>query len=208
MDTPAEDRHTQPVNFIHFHGLLLLVVHHDGIDYLPAKPLCDLAGLRWKSAQRTLLDGDNAVLYGMQRLIPPVFAGHGPTCGSQEAVLHLRLDRSLMFLARISTNHMRAKGHTTSADAVLALQIELAQVLHRYETHGLAVKAVRSNTLRDLHQFARTRNLLTDMGERRAFTLLLRRELLDLGLPADLFDEAQGELFGRVAAREASPTDR
>ena len=205
--TPTEDRSTRPVNFIHFHGLQLLVVEHAGIDYIPARPRTELAGMQWKGAQRSLFDGDNAILYGTARLIPPIFAGHGTTGCPEAGVTYIRLDRSRMFLARISTNNMRAKGNTLAADQLLTLQTEWAGVLHRYKTLGVAVKSGRSNTLLDLHQFARTRNLLTHPGERRAFTLLLRRELLDMGLPADLFDEPQGELFGREATGEASLAD-
>ena len=72
-----ENRSTRAVNFINFHGLTMLVVEHQGIDYIEAKPLCDLSGIDWRGARRALQEGDNAVLYGVQRLIPPQIAGVG-----------------------------------------------------------------------------------------------------------------------------------
>ena len=193
MNNP-EDRSTRAVNFIHFHGLNLLVVEHQGVEYVPARPLAELAGMQWKGAQKSLNDGDNAVLYGTCRLNPPVFAGHGITGYPENGITYIRLDRSRMFMARISTNNMRAKGNATAADQVLALQTEWAEVLHAYETHGVAIKAGRSNALREIHQLARTRSLVTDPAERRALTTLLHEELRALGLPVNTLDGRQGEL--------------
>lgn len=189
-----EDRRTRAVNFIRLHGLTLLVVEHEGVEYIEAKPLCDLAGVHWKTAQRTLQAGDNAVLYGAKRLNPPGIAGFGSLKTPEEGVLYLRLDRSRMYLARISTDRMRANGNAAGAEQVLALQIEWAEVLHKYETHGVAIKSGRTGALRELHQLARTRALLTDPRERRALTALLHRELRALGLPIDSFDDPQGDL--------------
>lgn len=99
-----------------------------------------------------------------------------------------------MFLARVSTNNMRAKGSHTAADQLLALQTEWAQVLHRYETHGIAMKAQRSNTLRDLLALARVRDGMRDPREQRAFTHLLHEEMRAIGLPLDALDDPQGRL--------------
>ena len=189
-----QDRSTQPVSFINFHGLNLLVARHQGIDYIEAKPLCDLSGVDWRGARRALQEGDNAVLYGVQRLIPPQIAGLGGLKSPEDGVLYLRLDRARMYLARISTDRMRANGNAEGAEKVLALQTEWAQVLHTYETHGVAAKASRSNGLKDLHQLARTRALLTNPRERAAFTQLLHQELAAVGLPLDTFDDAQQTL--------------
>ena len=189
-----ENRKTKPVNFINFHGLTLLVVEHQGIDYIEAKPLCDLSGIDWRGARRALQEGDNAVLYGVQRLIPPQIAGVGGLKSPEDGVLYLRLDRARMYLARISTDRMRANGNTEGAEKVLALQTEWAQVLHRYEAHGVAIKAGRSSLLRDLIGLAKVRDGMADPRERKAFTHLLHEEMRALGLPLDTLDSPQGSL--------------
>lgn len=131
-----ETKCTRPVNFIRFHGLNLLVVEYDGIEYVPAKPFCDLSEVDWKGAKRTLQRGDNAVLYGVKRLNPPQIDARGGDITPRNEVLYLRLDRSQMYLARINTDRMRAHGNDVGADQVLALQLEYADVLHAWEAGG------------------------------------------------------------------------
>ena len=189
-----EDRSTQPVNFINFHGLNLLVARHQGIDYVEAKPLSDLSGVDWRGARRALQEGDNARLYGVQRLIPPQIAGLGGLKSPDEGVLYLRLDRAHMYLARISTDRMRANGNTEGAEKVLALQEEWAKVLHTYETHGVVVKSSRSNALRDVLGLQKARNTCTDPRERAAFTRLLHLEMAAIGMPLAALDEPQQPL--------------
>jgi len=190
----SEDRSTRAVNFIIFHGLTLMVVEHNGIEYIEAKPLCDLAGIQWKGAQRVLESGDNTILYGICRLDPPEISGLGTLKCPDSGVLYLRLDRSRMYLARISTDRMRANGNIDAADQVLALQIEWAGVLHRYETQGVAFKSCRNTALRDLMTLAKTRDGMSDPRERIAFTHLLHEEMHAIGLPLDSFDPPQTQL--------------
>lgn len=189
-----EDRRTRAIELITFHGLTLMVVEHNGIEYIEAKPLTDLAGIDWRGARRTLQEGDSAVLYGATRLDPPSIAGLGGLKSPPEGVLYLRLDRSRMYLARISTDRMRANGNIDAADQVLALQIEWAGVLHRYETQGVAFKSGRNTALRDLMTLAKTRDGMSDPRERIAFTHLLHEEMRAIGLPLDSFDPPQTQL--------------
>ncbi len=190
----VENPATRAVNFISFHGLTLMVVEHEGVEYVEAKPLCELAGVQWKGAQRTLEGGDNAILFGIRRLSPPEIAGLGTAKCPESGVLYLRLDRSRMYLARISTDRMRANGNVDAADQVLALQIEWAGVLHRYETHGIATKSSRIGALRELLQAAKIRDGLADVRERTAFTHMLHEEMVAAGLPLELFDPPQRQL--------------
>ncbi|HDX0791815.1 TPA: phage antirepressor N-terminal domain-containing protein [Stenotrophomonas maltophilia] len=190
----TEDRATRAVNFINFHGLTLMVVEHEGVEYVEAKPLTDLAGIDWRGARRALQEGDSAILYGATRLEPPSIAGLGGLKSPPEGVLYLRLDRSRMYMARISTDRMRANGNGDAADQVLALQIEWAGVLHRYETQGIAMKNGRNGILRDLLALAKTRDGLNDPRERSAFTHLLHEEMRAIGLPMDSLDAPQGKL--------------
>jgi len=197
------------VKSIHFHGLELAVLNADGIDYIPAKPLCDLAGLDWKSAKRTLQSPDKVYLYDIKRLIPPHIEGLGglkPPRSSHkttknegeselklqnDGVLCLRLDCSRMYVAQISTERMRANGNDAGADRVRALQKEWARVLHAYETHGIAVKGGQRNALRELAQTARTIEQIRDPGTRQMLAAALHDELAVLGLPADTLDNIQ-----------------
>lgn len=187
-----EGRSTQPVNFINFHGLTLLVVEHAGIGYVPARPLAELAGMQWKGAQRSLNEGDNAVLYGTVRLNPPVFAGQGTPGCPEKDITYIRLDRSRMFMARISTNNMRANGNAEGAEKVLALQTEWAEALHAYETQGIAVKSTRNSQIREINGLLRSIQLAKAPDIRAGLEQLLREELAALG--ATVIPSRQGEL--------------
>jgi len=198
------------VKHIRFHGLELALLNADGVDYIPAKPLCDLAELDWKSAKRTLQSPDKVYLFGIKRLIPPHIEGLGglkpprsrhkmaKTGGEPgdkaspiEGVLCLRLDCSRMYVAQISTERMRANGNHAGADRVRALQKEWAKVLHDYETHGIAVKGGPHNALRELAQTARAIEQLRDPRIRQMLAAALHDELTALGLPVDTLDDAQ-----------------
>jgi hypothetical protein len=69
----AIDNATKAVSFFDFHGMTMLVTRHQGKRYVEAKPFGDLLGMRWRTLRETLQSGDNAILYGTKRLIPPVF---------------------------------------------------------------------------------------------------------------------------------------
>ena len=61
--------------------------------------------------------------------------------------LCLRLDRVHMYLARVNTSILRAKGKADAADWLLAMQKEWAGALYQYEMHGIAVKAGQHKAL-------------------------------------------------------------
>jgi hypothetical protein len=181
---------TQPVNFIRFHGLTLLVVEHEGVEYIAARPIADLCGMDWKGAKRSLKSDDNAVLYGTRALLPPRIDGVGeasfPQTASREAI-YIRLDRARMFLARVSTAQMRAQGNVSAADALLALQIEWAAALHAYETTGVAVKRGHHEALATALQLVKARAACADARERAVLTTMLHEVFAALGhpVPAD-----------------------
>lgn len=177
---------TTPVNFIRFHGMTLLVVAHDGVEYIEARPLCDLAGMYWKSARRTLFSPENAKLYGTSELFSPVFGVSETNIGPQEAV-HIRLDRARMFLARINTARMKAHGNVDAAEALLELQIEWAEALHAYETDGVAIKRGNREARAELIGLIKARGTPPTPGEREALTALIRDTFESLGqvLPTD-----------------------
>lgn len=188
------DKTTRPVNFIRFHGLTLLVVENGGIEYTEAKPLTDLCGIHWKSAKVTLKSGDNAVLYGTTALFPPKIDGVGSASTPQNEALYIRLDRSRIFLARVSTSQMRAQGNVVAAETLLALQIEWAEALHSYETNGIAVKKGRREDLGDLGLLYKLRGMAKTPEERAALARQIADHHKEMGYPLTP-DRQQGSLF-------------
>lgn len=185
---------THASNLIRFHGLTMLLVEHEGVEYIPLKPLSDLAGIDWRNTKKAAQGEDQAALYAPKWILPPVLAGEGGASTPSREALYIRFDRAHMYLARINTAQMRAQGNVAAADQLLILQKEWANVLHRYETHGIAVKASRVSALRDLLGAAKIRDSLADPRERIAFTHLLHEEMRAVGLPLDILDAPQGRL--------------
>lgn len=179
---------TRPVNFIRFHGLNLLVVEHDGVEYVAARPLVELAGMPWKRARKTLFSAGNVTLYGTCELETAIFDGPRPLKGAEKAV-YFRFDRARMFLARINTDRMRANGNVEAADRLLALQVEWAKVLQDYETKGFAGKP---GVTRDLIGLIKARAATENTRERAALTAMIAETCADLGHP--LPPDPQGEL--------------
>lgn len=122
-----------------FHGILLTVVEHKGIDYIPLKPIVEMLGTQWKTARETAISGDNAKLYGTCELNEPVFNSFDTLKGTKKAVFIL-LEAGEMYLTRVNTSRLRSNGNESSADYLLALQKEWRKALHDYETLGFAVK--------------------------------------------------------------------
>nr|DAK86014.1 MAG TPA: hypothetical protein [Herelleviridae sp.] len=107
--------------------------------------------------------------------------------------LCLRLDRVHMYLARVNTSILRAKGKAEAADWLLAMQKEWAGALYQYEMHGIAVKAGQHKSLKEL--FVMRRHAV---GEEKArLSYLIALALDGLGCPRE--EEAQQEMFGGAA---------
>jgi hypothetical protein len=193
-ETTTTDNATQVVNIINFHGLTLWVVAHDGTEYISAKALADFAGIDWRSAKKTIQEPDNAILYGTKWLKHPVFAAEGGTSTPTKEGLYIRLDRSRMYLARINTRMMRGKGSEAAAEQLLQLQIEWADVLHRYETDGVVYKKIASDNLNKLISLQKLRITTTDQREKSAVTRLIHKQLDALGEPVTKLDDDQLEL--------------
>lgn len=211
---PAAPATCQPVDFIRFHGLILLVVEADEIQYVPAKPIVDLLGLDWRNQRTAIQTGDNAVLYGSCRLISPVInavSGGDITplppsgnraaddldtenlsqIGDRRTDLYIRLDRSQMFLARVNTSRVRSHGNVDAANYLLTLQIEWAEALHSYQLHGVAVKQGSMAERKSLGDLMKNR-VLAGPREKPAFDKMIADALNDLGYPLD--DDGQQHL--------------
>jgi len=188
IETTETDR-AEAVDFIRFHGLKMMVVAHEGKDYVPVRPICELIGVDWRGQKRVLEDPYKTQLYGICWLFPPEIDGFSelkfaPNC-------YIRVNRVEAFLFGINPKRVEANGNVDAAKWLMALQHEWADALHAYETHGIAVKPGRAQALRELHQMIRSRERLRDPGERAALTALIREELAAMGLPADTLDNDQ-----------------
>jgi hypothetical protein len=202
---PDSDKTCKPVGFIRFHGLSLLVVENCGLQYIEGKLLTDLCGINWKSAKVTIKTGDNAVLYGTKALYPPRIGGLGSASTPQNVedgvmsvprneILFIRLDRSRIFLARVNTSHMKAQGNAAGAGWLLNLQIEWAEVLHAYETNGVAIKKGRRDDLGDLGLLYKLRGMAETNAERAALSRQIGDQHNEMGYPL-IDDEQQASLF-------------
>lgn len=211
------DKKTTPVAFIAFHGLNLLVVENGGKRYVEVKPLGDMLGMKWRSLRETVLEGDNPILYGTKRLLPPEFnrlpdtsvrevavsplstGGLGPLrgpldpeldgatdtdqteTGPEIGVLHILFERVQWFLSRIHTGRLRVNGNEGGANYLLALHIEWAQVLHKYDMgQSVAVKAQRDGVA-ELEKLAKLRTLMVTTAEKDAASVLIREAYANLG---------------------------
>lgn len=138
----------------------------NGVAYVSARGTTDVFSLDWRTQKRQLEDKDSIILYGVIDISTPEFSEDresGLTITSKngventdfasqasrksgyhadrEDVIFIRMDRAMMFIAQVSTAHMRAKGNNEGADAILAKRIEFAQALHDYETLGIAINS-------------------------------------------------------------------
>lgn len=197
---------TQPVGFINFHGMHLLVMQHQGIEYVGARPLVDLAGIDWRSTKRSLLEAENVQLFGTKELPEPNISyktststmpstpksGVIPTLST---VLCIELEAARLFLARVNTAKMRAHGNETGADKLLALQKEWAKVLHDYETQGYALKDDRKNSISELLNLIKIRDKLQSSNEKRWIGAIITEQVRALGIPESMLAEEQNDLF-------------
>lgn len=185
------------VGIINFHSLTLWVVEHEGVEYIPVRPLADLAGIQWKRARNGLFSGDSIKLFGTIELNDPLFNASAGTYVPKKQP-YIRLDRGRMYLARINTAKMRVNDNEDAADRLLDLQIEWAEALHSYETTGVAVKNTRLESRRKEEQalaaLFKTRSVAANEQEKAALTAMIRDKLTELGYPPEELDDGQMSL--------------
>ena len=176
-----------PTEIVNFHGLSLFVYSTESQNYIPIKPITDLVGIDWRNVKRSITQGDNSILYGTKRIfttkIDNLGGGITPQTALNSAIqtdieqkneqneqltdlLCIQLDRVQMFLARINTSKVRSQGNIHAADYILKLQMEWAQVLHDYETHGIAVKRSLFDNAKHLKTLADVYHKLDDKQQR------------------------------------------
>jgi len=87
----------------------------------------------------------------------------------------------------------------------MALHHEWANVLYRYETHGIAMKAGRSSALEELLRLTKLRNQLNDPKDRRYVDQLIHEGLHTLGTAVNNLDNnAQQSTLPLRASKETA----
>ena len=180
---------TQPVNLIRFHGLTLLVVEHEGVEYVPLKPLSGIAGIDWRSAKRVMKHPDNVMLYGPKWFGPFGHEVNHDAIKTPSDVLHIRMDRAQIYLSRISTTRMKAHGNIDAAEVLLRRQIDFADAVHHYYiTRATVNQSARSELIGELKEVAEwIRNLFDCLNlahsdyERSAISRLIAEAAVDIG---------------------------
>ena len=104
------DSSAKITDIIYFHGVTLPIITFNKVKYIPAKCLTDLAGIDWRTAKRSLLVEENVLLYAVKQFKSPVFAAQGGSPTTQEEVVHIQFDRAYLYLARINTRIIKARG--------------------------------------------------------------------------------------------------
>lgn len=193
---------TNVIGIINFHGITLWVIGLDGIEYIQAKPLVDLAKVDWRSAKKTLQEDHNLILYGTKWLSNPILSADSGTRTPGKQSLYVRLDRSRLYMARINTRIMASKGKVEAAERLLQLQVEWAQVLHDYETTGVATKNKslldRREKEKSLIALMNARKITTNQKERAAFDIMVAERIDDLGvIPDHIGNDAQADMFNK-----------
>lgn len=212
----STDNTTRAVSVFDFHGMTLIVAENGGKRYVEVKPLGDLLRMDWRRLRDTVQEGDNAILYGTKRLIPPKFnvikndpskesdidvlgglkppldpdlipsaGGESAEKSSEIGALHILFERVQIFLARANTSRIRANGSEFAANYLLTLQIEWAQVLHKYESGDVVSKKGRKDDADLIANLMKTR-ALAKSWEVAAFDAMVRDVVAEMGYSSGL----------------------
>lgn len=173
------------------------------VPYISARGTVEVFGMDWRRQKQQLLDPDSVILYGVIDVSTPEFeaivsngSGYLGRSDKNDSIF-IRMDRAMMFIARVSTAQMRAGGNHEGAEAVLAKQIEFAQALHEYETMGISVKRNHFGETENRRKSALVFMKLSDAklktkdpAERKVLDQLMKLNATDAGATyqPDLFD--------------------
>ncbi|ABM38618.1 hypothetical protein [Polaromonas naphthalenivorans] len=128
----------QPVGFINFQSSALIVMRHEGIEYIEVQPLNDLIGVHWKVTKFTA-KGVDAHLYGTQSLPPPKIAGVVSSGTSASGIVCIRLDRAEMLLEHVA-DKLKKRGKVREAKNLRDLQAKWAEVKSEFSNKPLETR--------------------------------------------------------------------
>lgn len=184
-------------------GKEIRTIEINGVAYVSARGTTDVFDLDWRAQKRLLEDKDSIILYGVIDISAPEFADilskdSGYRADRKDEIF-IRMDRAMMFIAQVSTAHMRAKGNNEGADAILAKRIEYAQALHDYETLGIAINRnhfgadeMRRKQRLAVVQMINAKAKTADKSERKLIDQLIGEAAREVGATyqPDLIDNA------------------
>ncbi|EPU2896303.1 hypothetical protein ACV0UQ_002788 [Vibrio vulnificus] len=156
MNTPEKNLSELKLDgLFEFMGVKHPVFASEDGKFILAKNLCEQIGIQWHR-QRSKLQSDESIgLFGTC-----IFTNGTPRCSetaeseggnadldaknrhiiSPKEGLYIKLSRTQMYLARLSTTQVLNQGNKSAAEFIYSMQIEWAEALYSYEFNGIAVK--------------------------------------------------------------------
>lgn len=173
------NQQTELKTIMDFHGIKLPVVTHDGIDYVPLKPISDMLCLTWKVTKHTVSGKNNADLYGTKELYPPSIASlWNPRVPQLE--VFIELESTIIYLARLNLNHLEANGNEVGAAYIRKLHHEWKKALYQYETTGAAFK---DSAVKDLKALIDAMHKLPAGDNKQRLQRLISSTIDRMGIP-------------------------
>jgi hypothetical protein len=121
---------------VSFYGDNLAVIRHDGEDYTPVKPICEILGIDWE-AQRQRIERDDVLSRGACVL-------HAPSAGGIQQTTCLPLKMLNGWLFGISSGHIRPE----SRESLIRYKLECYDALAR--AFGVSIPAASAGEMIDL----------------------------------------------------------
>lgn len=198
-----KDTYIQPTLVLDGH--VIRTIEIEEVPYISARGIVEVFNLDFRKQKKQLLEPDSVILYGVIDISTPEFAIFA-NLGSPKTGRHvdlddnvfLRMDRAMMFIARVSTANMRANGNIKGANAILALQLKFAQALHDFQMMGIAINRdhiAQSNAdvakINSIVKMVYAKNRSADGQDRKLLARLIGSRAADLGIEyqSDLLDD-------------------
>lgn len=77
MKNETENNIATVKSILQFHGLQLTIIEHNGVEYVPIRPIIELIGLNWNSAKTALSKGFKQKKFQFTTLTVAKLAGWG-----------------------------------------------------------------------------------------------------------------------------------
>lgn len=169
---------------IEYAGLTLPVVKSEqGVECVPLKPIADLFGLQWNSQHIKVQEPWTAEFLGV------CITDIRDAGGQKRQMVCIRLDRVAAYLLSLNPAKIRAAGNESGAAFLQAKLTEWADVLHDYETFGVAHNPRHADARLGLQRTAtllkaiRQRAATKDPADRALLQHAISRLAVEAGLP-------------------------
>lgn len=191
---------TKLIAVLEFHGVNLPLLKYEDVEYVPLRPLSDVACLNWRRTRATVFSPENVRQFGTKTIPWPVIAllceqkkpssteisrlkaTKSGVDSRDTDLLCIRKDQSLAWMMSINTARMRSMGKEDAADHWLALKIEWGRVLDAYESRGFAAKPGAIRDLAQLINASKSLSLIACQRKRAAASQALDLMFEQLGI--------------------------